>query len=340
MVLKLPPKIQRAPESERLFRVGGLLSRKLNLDLSGINEEGAWHIVSHLKEITALRLSFCDDKGVLYIVKALQTNSFLTELHLVESLPDLTCSALTEMIRINRSLKYLEVSGNDLSGPAKLILSDIFEALRHNTSLVNLSLRDNAITATDPDTASSLTKMLQVNKSLTHLDLSRNNLSDSGARCIFEGLRHNTTLVNMSLQRNYIAATNPDTARSLTKMLQVNKTLTHLDISYNQFENGICTFQGLKLNSTLLLLNLRSTGITDDNAKCIGQALESNCTLQTLDISHNPFLGVTGTFFILDSLVFSTTLKKLYVDIKLETKNEFHRARRKKGLPSIDIIWW
>ena len=164
---------------------------------------------------------------------------------------------------------------------------------------------------------------------------------DSGAHCIFEGnFNPMLTLVNMSLQRNYIAATNPDTARSLTKMLQVNKTLTHLDISYNQFENGICTFQGLKLNSTLLLLNLRSTGITDDNAKCIGQALESNCTLQTLDISHNPFLGVTGTFFILDSLVFSTTLKKLYVDIKLETKNEFHRARRKKGLPSIDIIWW
>ena len=65
--------------------------------------------------------------------------------------------------------------------------------------------------------------MLQVNKSLTHIDFSSNEtFSDSGARCIFEGLQHNTTLVNMNLCSTGIKATDPGTARSLTKVLQVN----------------------------------------------------------------------------------------------------------------------
>ena len=85
---------------------------------------------------------------------------------------------------------------------------------------LNLSICD--ITATDPDTARSLTKMLQMNKTLTHLNLSENNrFSYSRAQCIFESL---STLVRTS-----IAATDPDTARSVTKILQVNKSLTHLD---------------------------------------------------------------------------------------------------------------
>ena len=55
--------------------------------------------------------------------------------------------------------------------------------------------------------------------------------SDTGARCIFEGLQFNNTLVNLSLNRTSITATNPDTARSLTTMLKINKSLTHLDLS-------------------------------------------------------------------------------------------------------------
>ena len=198
------------------YPIGGLQtdgkeSRKMSLDLAGISEQGAKHIASYLKQssaFSALWIRWSDENGMLSIVEALQTNSSFTELHLIDSLPNLTeqtSSALIKMLQMNRSLTHLQVSNDteyivefDLSASADLVFRGIFEGL-HYTALVNLSLLENCITATDPDTARSLTKMLQLNDSLTHLDLSWNSLSDSGARCIFEGLQHNTTLVSLSL---------------------------------------------------------------------------------------------------------------------------------------------
>ena len=80
--------------------------------------------------------------------------------------------------------------------------------------------------------------MLKVNKTLTHLDLSCNALfSDFGAHCIFQGLQHNTTLVSLDLSGTQIAATE-DTVKTLTKMLDVNKThiLTSRTINYSQIQ--------------------------------------------------------------------------------------------------------
>ena len=128
--------------------------------------------------------------------------------------------------------------------------------------------------------------MIQVNKSLTHLDLSRNvTFSDSGARCIFEGLQHNATLVNLNLSSTGITATDSDTARYLTKMLQVNKSLTHLDLSSIKTfsDSGAhCIFEGLRDNTALTSLYLNSNGITGTDAECIAQAMRCNRSLQTL----------------------------------------------------------
>ena len=78
----------------------------------------------------------------------------------------------------------------------------------------------------------SLSNMLQENKSLTHLDFSWNDLSDSS---IFEGLQHNTTLLSLNLSNTSInAATDPDTARSLTKMLQENKLVWSAFVIYSR----------------------------------------------------------------------------------------------------------
>ena len=102
----------------------------------------------------------------------------------------------------------------------------IFEGLQYNTSLVNLNLSRTGITATDPDTATSLIKMLQLNKSLKHLDFSLSRSFSLEAHCLFKGLQYNTSLVYLNLSQTGITATDPDTATSLIKMLQVNKSLT------------------------------------------------------------------------------------------------------------------
>ena len=184
-----------------------------------------------------------------------------------------------------------------------------FEGLQNNSALVRLNLSKKGLVATE-DTVQALATMLRVSKTLTHLDLSINwNLSDAGAYCVSQGLKHNTSLVYLNLSSTGLVATE-DTAQALTTMLQVNKTLTHLDLSHNEKfsdSGAYCVFQGLQDNTTLVYLNLSSTEITDKGAEYIAQAIESNRSLQTLDISKNRITH-NGFAFIDKSLETNTTL--------------------------------
>ena len=189
--------------------------------------------------------------------KALQSNSSLTTLTIMYQGPayyEHTCEedfqVVKNMFEINNSLTHFSLSGT------KGFAYCIFQGLQHNKKLTHLNLRGTRLVATE-DIGQALTTMLQVNKTLTHLDLSNNvRLFVSGTWFIFESLQCNTTLVQLNLSDTGLVAT-AVTAQALTAMLQVNKTLTHLDLSNNRkFQNAICVFQGLQNNTTLVYLNL------------------------------------------------------------------------------------
>ena len=199
------------------------------------------------------------------IFQGLQHNKKLTHLNLrgtrLVATEDVD-QALTTMLQVNKTLTHLDLSNN-----VSLFISGswvIFESLQRNTTLVQLNLSDTGLVATEV-TAQALTTMLQVNKTLTHLDLSHN-LKFQNASSIFHGLQNNTTLVYLNL-RNIKLKFKKDTplAKALTTMLQENKHLKHLDLSYNPLydEGAYCLCKGLQHNTTLVYLNLNSTGITD-----------------------------------------------------------------------------
>ena len=103
----------------------------------------------------------------------------------------------------------------------------------------------------------------------------------------FQGLQFNDTIVHLDPSDVSLAGT----AQALDAMFRVNKTLKHLNLSQSQApreaEDCVDT-QGFQHNTTLVYLNLINTGISDEGAENIAQALiTSNCSLQTLDISHN-----------------------------------------------------
>ena len=167
---------------------------------------------------------------------------------------------------------------------------DIFEVLQHNTALVQLRLSNTTQVVASKDTALALTEMLKVNKTLERLDLSDNfYFTTSGAYHVFVGLQCNTHLVYLNLSKISLEVIEI-TAQALITMLQVNKTLQHLDLSRNCLfsdKGAQCVSEGLQHNTALLHLNLSNTGIMDEGAEYIAQALKSNRSLQILDISHN-----------------------------------------------------
>ena len=80
----------------------------------------------------------------------------------------------------------------------------------------------------------------------------------------------------------------PDTARSLTKLLQVNKSITHLDLSRNNtclHSGAWYILQGLYHNTTLVNLSLCETHITCADAISLANLLAVNKSLTHLDLS-------------------------------------------------------
>ena len=129
----------------------------------------------------------------------------------------------------------------------------IFEGLQHNSALVHLNLSCTGLVATE-DTAQALTTMLRINKTIKQLDLSMNwFFSDSGAYCVCQGLKHNTTLVYLNL--SYTGITD-EGAEYIAQALEFNCSLQTLNISKNGITNNgfACIETSLKTNTMHLKL--------------------------------------------------------------------------------------
>ena len=218
-----------------------------------------------------------------------------------------TAQALTTMLQVNKTLTHLDLSRNwDFSDSGAYC---IFQGLQYNTSLVHLSLSSVNLVGKD-NTGQALTTMLQVNKTLTLLNLSENlNFSDSGAYYIFQGLQHNTNLIHLNLSKTGIFIRRY-TAQTLIKMLQVNKTLAHFDLSYNWALSTNAVFQGLQHNTALVHLNLSYTGLvaTEDTAQALTKMLRVNKSISHLDLSVNLSFSNTGAYCVCQGLQHNTSL--------------------------------
>ena len=217
-----------------------------------------------------------------------------------------TARALTRMLQVNMTLTQLDLSRNwkfsDLGAYY------VFQCLQHNTTLVYLNLSKTGLVATE-DSVQALTTMLRVNKTLTHLNLS-DNFQFSGTECVFQGLQHNTTLLHLDLSTTgnlFIRYT----ILALAKMLQVNKTLTHLLLS-NKFQlfSNSSVFEGLQHNTTLVHLDISNTGLraTEDTAQALTTMLQVSKTIKLLDLSVNLNFSDAGAYCVCQGLRHNTTL--------------------------------
>ena len=245
------------------------------------------------------------------IFQELQRNKYLTHLKLRQTglvATEDIAQALTTMLQVNKTLTHLDLSDN--SNFSDQGACWIFQGLQHNNTLVDLNLSLTRIEMT-MNTAIALGKMLQVNNSLTHLDLSNNcTFYTSGTWFIFNSLKYNTTLVQLNLSNTGLVAT-VETAQALTTMLQVNKTLTHLDLSSNLLRFESYVFQGLQNNATLVYLNLRDKELRVKKdtplAKALTTMLQENKHLKYLDLSCNPLYD-EGVYCLCEGLQYNTTL--------------------------------
>ena len=198
------------------------LLRLVSLDLSHNDmDEAAEMFRAYLDTPSCTLQKLClvnsdiDDWECAKLMKALEKNKSLRHLELAHNLigsaemlnvvnPDLVTGgeAIADMLQMNKTLEYLDVSWNTIRKDSAVALG---EALRYNKALKTLILAQNAFT----DLASQqLGDSLALNDTLTHLDLSYNAVPAKAAMVLANAFK-TFTITHLELAGNTSASAAP-----------------------------------------------------------------------------------------------------------------------------------
>ena len=141
-----------------------------------------------------------NEKGVVLLAKALETNETLTRLRLEHNPIDSGIFSLATALHMNGTLRCLYLQSTNIGD----------------------------------DAAQALAEMLKNNRSLHILDLCNNQISSSGVGLLAEALHgaSNSTLEELNLNQNPIDS---DCVNDLIQMLKYNKVLQIFGLSYSEF---------------------------------------------------------------------------------------------------------
>ena len=181
----------------------------------------------------------------------------------------------------------IDFNGQSISAEGEVLLSSIFKNLPTSSKI----LLNNGSIEADTGGLFHLVDALQVNSRITEFHMTRFNL-----QC-------------------YSTSAN---AKSLEKLLQTNRTLTHLNLSDNDLfsDSGAqCIFTALRDNTTLVHLNLSNIGLTSmkETTDSLIEMLQRNKKLSHLDLSGNKSFSNLGVHSVFSGLQKNNTLSYLNV---------------------------
>ena len=239
--------------------------------------------------------------------------SFLTKVLQVDQLTHLLLNhvwisdegtkVLAEVLHTNRALTHLGLNETMISDLGAKSLANV---LHSNCTLTHLSLPKNWISGIG---AKDLASGLQSNSTLVYLDLSANLGGDSVAVALAQALESKCALKYLDLSHcvaqrppPFIFADSDEVrvemighlgGRALAKALQVNCTLTHLDLNGNYIgdSGALALGEALQTNYTLTELFLEDNMIGESGAEALAKALQSNRTLTHLNLGNNQNTG-------------------------------------------------
>jgi Ran GTPase-activating protein (RanGAP) involved in mRNA processing and transport len=234
-------------------------------------------------------------------------------------LGDRCAEHIARVLVSNTTLESLDLSNNKLGNGAAFSFSQM---LQNNQTLTELELRNNKITNDGADSLLQvcLSKpLLRLNlcgndvqedvlcvislqaelyhlsgnsPSMQSLDMSNINAGDGAMRALATELFSNTHLQQL------LCGGNPAiTSRgivSLSQALEVNETLTHLDLTADGIgtAGAACIGKLLPTNRGLRTLVLRDNGVGDEGVVAIAEGVKQNGQLTELDLALNELTDV------------------------------------------------
>ena len=132
--------------------------------------------------------------------------------------------ALSESLKKNNSVKYLNLSSNKLKGEG---FESFVELLQCNKTMLEVALGGNAISN---EGVATLAQFLPHNNTLRHLDLSRNSFNDAGFNIFAKALGENRGLAFLDIAKNK-DITDEGSLVTLCESLGKNEKLRTLDLT-------------------------------------------------------------------------------------------------------------
>ncbi|CAK0863341.1 unnamed protein product [Prorocentrum cordatum] len=196
--------------------------------------------------------------------------------------------ALVELLQFSMSL--LELYLADTEADIDVLVAMSTTLLLAQPGLKVLSLENPRICTKQEDHTVHLGRMLRVNTGISEIYLGKCKFRDEGIRQLVSFLMENKTLRVLDLRCNEIGA---DGASHLGTLLGSDCQLSLLNLSSNRIgerqnvSGARALATALLGNRMLRALDLSNNMLCGEALSSIGQALETNSTLETIALFHN-----------------------------------------------------
>jgi Ran GTPase-activating protein (RanGAP) involved in mRNA processing and transport len=322
-------------------------------------------LLTHTQSLRSLKLIFPDgeleDVAMAAVQSGLKKNTTLRELTLEFSRDAATVSPILITLRDHPLLRKLRLRGHamDLTGletvlqsetskiteldierlygsPPMIGLTRVLRALAQRPTLTKLGLRYCPLGC---DEARLLQMALCKLPNLQSLILTNNELGSAGLAELAPALSRNASIKVLDMSGNYLS--DMESAELLRDILRSNKTMTTLNLSWNDFGQTTgaveCISNGLGSNSTLLKIDLSSCSLKDGGVSTLARSLGSrSTTLQKLTIGWNSITS-TGLGVLLETMEQSSNS---ITDLELgsEGASLLARALESNALPNLTSL--
>ena len=192
---------------------------------------------------------------------------------------------IENFLKKNLFIETLNICGNSIKDEGFITLA---KGLNNNQSLNKLTISNNDI---KPKGLIAGLEEITSNK-LTYLNISNNPILDEGIKKLTDSLKNFNTLNKLNVSNCGFEFPGFE---HLMNALQFFKRIEFLNISGNNIKNG--NFENVKPCFTsfgVKYLNMANCSLGNDNTFILGECLESNETIKTINISNNK---ITDTGF-------------------------------------------
>jgi Ran GTPase-activating protein (RanGAP) involved in mRNA processing and transport len=241
---------------------------------------------NHYKD-TMTQIESCDIHIQQYLQDQLLDSRLTISLDNMGITDDCASSLINYLYELDRPFSSFSIRNNFLGKKSLAAMRSFVD--KHKASLRRLDLSYNHFTGTSMGIlAAIIHKKAGHFDTIRHLIFSGNRLGDLSDRQLNNLVKNASGLYELNVSDNHLSG---NQMRIFSAMIASNKHLTHFDISNNPIDNAglIDLGQGIKLNNSLIYLNLSSTKIGNDGGDWLLEWLAESHHAIEVNVHNNYF---------------------------------------------------